>query len=80
MVMMVVMVVIGVMMMVMMMVVVMVLHRSSGWRRRGFLRNGVTGEADAKRGRGDESLDHGKVFLCLDLNPSGSMGTIGFAA
>jgi hypothetical protein len=66
MVMMVVMVVIGVMMMVMMMVVVMVLHRSRGRRRRSFLRDGVTGKADAKRGRGDEGLDHGKVFLCSD--------------
>jgi hypothetical protein len=28
-------------------------------RRRGLLREGVTGEAHGKRGRGDEGLDHG---------------------
>ena len=54
-----------------MMVVVMVMmmhlarHRSgrSGWSRSGFLRDGVTGEAEREHGGCDKGLDHEKVFL-----------------
>jgi hypothetical protein len=69
--------------MVVMVVVVMMLRRGHGSRsgrgRSGFLRDGVTGEAERERGGCDKGLDHGKVFLSLG-NPSGSSGTIGFAA
>ena len=38
------------------------LHRSRWGRRRGFLRDSVTGETK-KRRRGDKSLDHGAIPL-----------------
>ena len=59
---------------VMMMMVVMMVRRlghRSGWRRSGFLRDGVSGEAERENGRGGKGLDHGKSFLWL-ANPNGS--------
>jgi len=56
--------VVVVMMMVVMMV--MVMHRGShwsGWRWRGFLRDGIAGEAERERGGSDKGLDHGR-FSC----------------
>jgi hypothetical protein len=46
--------------MVVMMMVVMVLHRRGGHRRggRGFLRDGVAGEANGQSGGDDKALDH----------------------
>lgn len=51
--------------MVVMMVLVMLHHRrgGSGTGRGGFLRHGVSGEADSERGGGDEALDHDGEFL-----------------
>lgn len=71
-----------VMPMVMMPVVVVMMmlrlgHRSSR-RRSGFLRNGVTSEAERERGGCNKGLDHGKVFLRLG-NPSGSLASINFS-
>jgi hypothetical protein len=66
--------------MVVMVVMVMVVmmhrrgHRSRGGRRSGFLRDGVSGEADSESGRDDKALDHGKTFLWLG-NPNGSRRT-----
>jgi hypothetical protein len=54
--------------MMVMMMVVMVMHRGShrsGWRRSGFLRDGIAGEAEREHGGSSESLDHGKIFLRL---------------
>jgi hypothetical protein len=54
------------MVVVMMMVMVMMLrlgHGSRGGRRSGFLRDGVSGEAERENGRGGKALDHGKTFL-----------------
>lgn len=51
---------------VMMMMVMMHLtaHRSGGCRGRGgFLRNGVSRQADRESGGGDKTFDHGKDFL-----------------
>jgi hypothetical protein len=70
-------------MMMMVMVVMMVMmvhgsrlgHGSRGGRRSGFLRDGVSGEAERENGRGDKALDHGKTFLWL-RNPNGSRRTI----
>jgi hypothetical protein len=77
--MMVMMVMMPMVVMIVMMVVVMMLHGSrGGWRRSGFLRDGVTGEAERKHGGRNKGLDHGKVFLRLE-NPSGSSGTIRFS-
>jgi hypothetical protein len=61
------------MMMVVMMVMMMVMvHRFGGHRRRPCrgagdcgLREGVSGEAERERGRGDKGLDHRKAFLWL---------------
>jgi hypothetical protein len=54
-------VVMMVMVVVVMMMVVMhwMFHRSGG--RRGFLRDGVTGEADREAGGDEKALDHGKL-------------------
>ena len=55
-----------VVMVVMMMVMVVMMHRfghRGGGGRRGFLRDGVAGEADGERGGGDKALDHGKTVL-----------------
>jgi hypothetical protein len=60
-----------VMMVVVVVVVVVVMmhrlgHRSGGLGgggRRGFLRDGVAGEADGERGGSDKALDHGKTVL-----------------
>jgi hypothetical protein len=59
-----------VMMVVMVMVVMVVVNRRGhGSRSRrgrsGFLRDGVTGEAERERGGCDNGFDHGKVFLSL---------------
>jgi len=62
------------MMMVVVVVVMMHLtaHRSGGRRRRGgFLRNGVSRQADRESGGGDKILDHGEDFL-LSIRPLGS--------
>jgi hypothetical protein len=51
-----------VMVVVMMVMMVMVMHlmgHRRGWRRRGFLRDGVSGQADCESGGGDKTLDHG---------------------
>ena len=66
--------VVMVMVMVMVMMVVVMLHRSSG---SGFLRDGVTGEAEREHGGSGEGLDHGKVFLRLE-EPDWVNGTIEF--
>ena len=69
-------------MMVVMMMMVMVLHGRSHWSsrsRRGFLGDGVAGEAEREHGGDGEGLDHGKIFLWLG-EPSGSRGAIGLAA
>ena len=58
--------VVVVMVMVMMMVVMVMHlmgHRSGGGGRRGFLRDGVAGEADGEGGGGDKALDHGQTVL-----------------
>jgi len=70
------MVVMIVVMVVMMMVVMMLRrgHRGRGGRGGGFLRDGVTGEAERERGRDDKTLDHGRTFLWLG-NPNGSPRT-----
>ena len=75
------MVVVAMMVMVVMVMMVMVMfgRRFGGLRRRpgrgggrgGFLRDGVTGEADSESGRDDKTLDHGRTFLWLG-NPNGS--------
>jgi len=55
-----------VMMMVVMVMVMMHLtgHWSGGRRRRGgFLRDGVSRQADRESGGGDKTFDHGKDFL-----------------
>jgi hypothetical protein len=52
--------------MMVMMVVVMRLtgHWSGGRRRRGgFLRDGVSRQADRESGGGDKTFDHGEDFL-----------------
>jgi len=59
-----------VMMVMVMMVTHLISHRSGG-RRRGFLRNGVSGQADGESGGGDKTLDHGKAFLLLKRPPAG---------
>ena len=46
---------------VVVMMVVMMVHGSR--RRSGFLRDGVTGEAEREHGGCDKGLDHEKVFL-----------------
>ena len=53
-------VVMVVIIMVMVMVVVMLRHGSWGGRRSGFLRQGVSGEAERERGGCDKGLDHGR--------------------
>ena len=60
-----------VMVMMMMMVMMRRLGHRSGWRRSGFLRDGVSGEAERENGRIGKGLDHGKSFLWL-ANPNGS--------
>jgi len=67
-------VVVVVMMMVVVMMVMMRLtgHRSGGRRRRGgFLRDGVSRQADRESGGGDKTLNHGEDFL-LSRRPRGS--------
>ncbi len=64
------------MLVVMVMVMVVMMHlmgRRSGGRRRwgGFLRNGVSRQADRENGGGDKILDHGEDFL-LSIRPLGS--------
>ena len=69
-------------MMVVMMMVVMMVHRRghrSGRRSSGFLRDGISGEAERENGRGRKGLDHGRIFLWL-ANPSGSPQLIATAA
>jgi len=61
--------VVHVVVMVMMVMVVMVMHRS-GWRRSGFLRDGIAGEAERERGGNDKGLDHGKIFLVVRGTPT----------
>jgi hypothetical protein len=76
-------VVVVMMMMMMVMMVMMVMHggsHRSGWRRRGFLRDGIAGEAEREHGGNGKGLDHEKVFLCFKGNPSGSWGAISLAA
>jgi hypothetical protein len=67
--------------MVMMVVVMMVrwLGHRSGRRSSGFLRGGVSGEAERENGRGRKGLDHGRTFLSLG-NPNGSQRSIEVAA
>ena len=75
-----VMVVVVMMMYVVMMMVVM--HRRghrSGRRSSGFLRDGISGEAEREHGRGRKGLDHGGTFLSL-ANPNGSARLIVTAA
>ena len=55
-----VMVVVMVGVMMVMMVVMMLRHGSGGGRRSGFLRQGVSGEAERERGGCDKGLDHGR--------------------
>ena len=55
----------------MMMVMMRWLGHRSGRRSSGFLRGGVSGEAERENGRGGKGLDHGKSFLWL-ANPNGS--------
>ena len=57
-----VMVMVVVVMMMMVMMVHGMLHRGGGGR--GFLRDGVAGEADGQGGGGDKALDHGRPSLC----------------
>ena len=55
------------MVMVMVMMVVVVLrrgHGGRGGRRGGFLRNGVTGEAERERGGRSKGLDHWTSSFC----------------
>ncbi len=54
-----------VVMMVMMMMVMHGLSHRSGWRRSGFLRDGIAGEAEREHGGSDKGLYHGKIFLRL---------------
>ena len=64
-------------MMVVMMMMVMVLHGRSHWSsrsRRGFLGDGVAGEAEREHGGGGEGLDHGKIILSLG-EPQRVMGS-----
>jgi hypothetical protein len=65
-----------VVMMMMMVVMVVMMHlmgHRSGGRRRwgGFLRNGVSRQADRENGGGDKTLDHGEDFQ-LSIRPLGS--------
>jgi hypothetical protein len=61
-----VMVVVMMMMMdVVMMMMMMMMHwlgHRSGRRSSGFLRDGISGEAKRKNGRGRKGLDHGRTF------------------
>jgi hypothetical protein len=73
----VVMVVVNVMMVMMVMMMVLDHRRFGGHRRRssggggrGFLRDGVSGEAERERCGRDKGLDHGRTFLWLG-NPNG---------
>ena len=59
--MMVVMVMMRMMRMMMMVVVMMLGHGSRGGRRSGFLRDGVTGEAEREHGGCGEGLDHDTI-------------------
>jgi hypothetical protein len=57
-------------MVMMVVVVVMVMHRlghrgRGGRRRSSFLRDGVSGEAERKHGRGGKGLDHDGTILWL---------------
>ena len=77
-----VMVVVVMMMDVVMMMVVMhrrLGHRSGRRRASGFLRDGISGEAERENGRGRKGLDHGRTFLWL-ANPNGSARLIETAA
>jgi hypothetical protein len=47
---------------VMMMVMMHRLGHRSGRRSSGFLRDGISGEAKRKNGRGGKGLDHGRTF------------------
>jgi hypothetical protein len=74
--------VVVVMVMIIVVVVMMVMHlghRSGRSRLRGgrgrFLRDGVAGEADGKRGGGDKALDHGRSVL-FEKDPSGLRAAI----
>jgi len=70
-----VMMVMMVMVMMMVMMVMMMLRRGhGGGRRSGFLREGVSGEAERERGRGGEGLDHWKAFLWLGQTQTGRGG------
>ena len=54
-----------VMVMMMDVMMMMMVHRSrhrSGRRSSGFLRDGVSGEAERENGRGRKGLDHGRTF------------------
>jgi hypothetical protein len=70
--------VVVVVMMMMMVMVVVVMHRlghgSRGGRRSGFLRYGVTAEAERDNRGSGKGLDHGRIFLWLG-NPDGSRRT-----
>ena len=48
--------------MVMMMMMVHWLGHRSGRRSSGFLRHGISGEAEREDGRGRKGLDHGRTF------------------
>jgi hypothetical protein len=63
----------------MMMVMMRWLGHRSGRRSSGFLRGGVSGEAERENGRGRKGLDHGRTFLSL-ANPNGSQQSIELAA
>jgi hypothetical protein len=47
---------------VMMMVMMHRLGHRSGRRSSGFLRDGISGEAERENGRGRKGLDHGRTF------------------
>jgi hypothetical protein len=54
-----------VMMMMVVMVMMMMVHwlgHRSGRRSSGFLRHGISGEAEREDGRGRKGLDHGRTF------------------